>query len=202
MQSYNKKAQALVIEGSTWEQKVALHTIDLESQLEQLAQSCKDKLLAEVSQRATKAHEDKIKEVLHEALDTLDSNMAVNLKDSYNEQVETYNENLQDILKRGFGMQREEVFDFLSKSEKNAYDYCIKELKSVFASSAPQSLLRKFNTSFKKDEQGKLHEWREIEESKIKELFEESKTIVDTVMEQFKRVYFPTGITKMEEIKR
>jgi len=39
----------LVIEGSTWEQKVALHTTDLESQLEQQAQNCKDKLLAEVS---------------------------------------------------------------------------------------------------------------------------------------------------------
>ena len=99
-------------------------------------------------------------------------------------------------------MHREEVFDFLSKSEKNAYEYCIKELKSVFASSAPQSLLRKFNTSFKKDDQGKLREWREIEEAKIKELFEENKKNVDTVMEQFKRVYFPTGITKMEEIKR
>jgi len=50
--------------------------------------------------------------------------------------VETYNENLQDILKRGFGMSSDEVYDFLSKSERSAHEYCIKELKSVFQQNA------------------------------------------------------------------
>ena len=202
MQSYASKAKSLVIAGSGWEQKVALHTKDLQNQLDRLAQSCKDKLLTEVSQRATKAHEDKIKEVIHSTIDSLDDELAKTLKDSYVEQIETFNENLQDILKRGFGMDREQVFDFLGKSEKDAYDYCIKELKSVFSSSAPQSLLRKFNNSFKKNECGKLREWREIEEAKIKDLFEEKKKVMDSKVDQFKRIYFPTGITKMEESKR
>ena len=85
-----------------------------------------------MAQRATKAHEDKIKEVLNNAVIQMEDNMAAQVKDSYVEQVETYNENLQDILKRGFGMTREEVYDFLFKSEKSAHEYCIKELKSVF----------------------------------------------------------------------
>ena len=59
-----------------------------------MAQSCKDKLLQEVSQRATKAHEDKIKEVLNNAVIEMEDNMAAQVKDSYVEQVETYNENL------------------------------------------------------------------------------------------------------------
>lgn len=101
--------------------------------------------------------------------------MAVQVKDSYVEQVETYNENLKDILKRGFGMSREEVYDFLFKSEKNAHEYCIKELKSVFQQNANQNLLRKFNEHFKKDETGKRRDWRAIEEAKIREHFEESK---------------------------
>ena len=49
MKSYRRKAESLVIEGSGWEHNVALHSTDLQSQLETLAQNCKDKLLAEVS---------------------------------------------------------------------------------------------------------------------------------------------------------
>ena len=45
-------------------------------------------------------------------------------------------------------MSREEVYDFLFKSEKNAHEYCIKELKSVFQQNANQNLLRKFNEHF------------------------------------------------------
>ena len=57
-------------------------------------------------------------------------------------------------------MSAEEVYDFLFKSEKNAHDYCIKELKSLFQQSANQNLLRRFNEHFKKDESGNRCEWR------------------------------------------
>lgn len=62
----------------------------------------------------------------------MEDKFAATLKDSYVEQVETFNENLEDILKRGFGMKRDEVYDFLSKSENNAHAYCLKELKNIF----------------------------------------------------------------------
>ena len=62
----------------------------------------------------------------------MEDKFAVKLKDSYVDQVKTFNENLQDILKRGFGMERDEVFDFLSKSERSAHEYCLKELKNCF----------------------------------------------------------------------
>ena len=105
------------------------------------------------------------------------------MKDAYVLQVETYNTNLQGILRTGFAMEREEVFEFLGKNEKSGYEYCIKELKNVFAASAPQSLLRKFNKSFKRDENDKLREWRDVEEAKIKEYFETSKKMVDEIFE-------------------
>ena len=95
-------------------------------------------------------------------------------------------------------MSREEVYDFLFKSEKNAHEYCIKELKSVFQQNANQNLLRKFNEHFKKDETGKRRDWRAIEEAKIREHFEESRQKVNTVFEQFKKIFFPTGITQIE----
>lgn len=131
----------------------------------------------------------------------MENNLVSNLKKDYVEQVETYNENLQDILKHGFGMSRDEVYEFLSKSEKQAHAYCIKELKVVFQQNANQHLLRKFNDSFKKDENGKRREWRDVEEAKIKEFFDESKRRVETLFEQFKRVFFPTGITQIEREK-
>lgn len=59
------------------------------------------------------------------------------MKDGYAEKIEMFNENLQDILRRGFGMTRDEVFQFLVTNESNAHDFCIKELKSVFASNVP-----------------------------------------------------------------
>ena len=96
-------------------------------------------------------------------------------------------------------MSREEVYDFLFKSEKDAHEYCIKELKSVFQQTANQNLLRKFNEHFKKDDTGKRRDWQAIEEAKIREHFEESKQKVNTVFEQFKRIFFPTGITQIEK---
>ena len=74
-------------------------------------------------------------------------------------------------MSEGFNMSRDEVFEFLKQQEVRSYDFCVKEMKSAFSSSAPQSMLRKFNASFKKDENGKLREWNAMEESKIEELY-------------------------------
>jgi len=63
-------------------------------------------------------------------------------------------------------------------------------------------LLRKFNARFKKDENGKLREWRAIEEAKINELYQECRQALETTLEQFKRIYFPTGVTRMMEEPR
>jgi len=44
-------------------------------------------------------------------------------------------------------------------------------------------LLRKFNNTFKKNEEGKLRDWMQIEEAKIKDLFEENKKRMDSKMD-------------------
>ena len=98
-------------------------------------------------------------------------------------------------------MRKEEVFDFLCQSEKTAHEYCISELKIVFRQSANQNLLRKFNDHFKKDETGKRRDWRETEEGKIKEIWDESKNKIEVIMEQFKRIHFPSGITKIDSVE-
>ena len=67
------------------------------------------------------------------------------LEKEYKSEIERFNDDLSGVLKRGFDMNKEEVYDFLSKNELEAYDFAVKELKNVFASHAPTSLLRRFN---------------------------------------------------------
>ena len=56
MQRYRQKVEALIIENSGWEQKVALSSEELESQLSTLAENCKGKLQEKVLQTAMRAH--------------------------------------------------------------------------------------------------------------------------------------------------
>jgi len=43
--SFTKRAEALIIEGSSWEQKVAGHRSDLHAHINFLVNTCKEKLL-------------------------------------------------------------------------------------------------------------------------------------------------------------
>lgn len=49
LKSFNKKSESLVFEGSGWEPKVELHKSDLKSQLETLANNCKEKILGKLA---------------------------------------------------------------------------------------------------------------------------------------------------------
>ena len=69
-------------------------------------------------------------------MNEMPSNLAVSLKDSYVEQIQTFNENLQDVLLTGFEMTNDEVFDFLKENEKDAYNFAVQELKVIFRQTA------------------------------------------------------------------
>jgi|LauGreDrversion4_2_1035121.scaffolds.fasta_scaffold228475_1 hypothetical protein len=66
MGSFKKRAEALVIEGSGWENKVSAHRNDLNSHIVTLVNNCKDKLLAKLQQNAQKANEARIKDMIHD----------------------------------------------------------------------------------------------------------------------------------------
>lgn len=63
-----------------------------------------------------------------------------------------YNESLSEVLKKGFSMTDNEIFDTLSNYEQVAYQFCNAEIKTVFRAQTNQQLLRKFNEMFKKDD--------------------------------------------------
>lgn len=100
------------------------------------------------------------------------------------------------MLCEGFMLSNDQVYEFLSENEREMHDFTVKEMVSVVRSSANQSLNRKFGDLFKKAEDGKKREWKEIEEEKIKDIFEKSKAKVETLFNQFKIITFPTGLTK------
>ena len=56
-------------------------------------------------------------------------------------------------------------------------------------------MIRKFNLEFKKDDKGKLHEWKNIEEAKIKESYETIKLNLLQVLNEFRVVRFPKNLT-------
>ena len=65
-------------------------------------------------------------------MNELPENLAASVKDSYAEQVEQFNDNLQGVLLEGFGLNRDEVLDFLKENETDAYDFTIQEIKNLF----------------------------------------------------------------------
>jgi hypothetical protein len=52
-------------------------------------------------------------------------------------------------------------------------------------------LLRRFNKEFKKDENGKSREWRDIEEPKIRELWQKARAQMNEVISNFKYIMIP-----------
>ncbi len=52
-------------------------------------------------------------------------------------------------------------------------------------------LLRKFKEEFFKDESGRSRHWPDIEEAKIKELFDVSKAKVGVFIDEFRKIVIP-----------
>jgi hypothetical protein len=52
-----------------------------------------------------------------------------------------------------------------------------------------------FNDQFKKDDKGKSHEWKDIEEAQIKLIFDKCKDQCLLMFAQFKNLNFPKNLT-------
>jgi len=59
----------------------------------------------------------------------MNDEIAKELKDAYQEQIEDFNGSLVGVLRNGFEMSNDEVYVYLQDNEKEAYDFCIAELK-------------------------------------------------------------------------
>lgn len=58
--------------------------------------------------------------------------------------------------------------------------------------------MRRFKDEFFKDDTGRSRHWPDIEEAKIKELFDVAKARVSALLEQFRKVAIPVNLTEMQ----
>lgn len=138
---------------------------------------------------------------MHDKVQNLSESLAGEMRDAYVETIENFNGDMKNVLKNGFGMDVDDVYDFLNDSEGNTFDYVIQELRQVFRSSVNTNLLRKFNEGFKKDDDGKGRNWTEIEENSIKELHDGCKVRVEALLDEFKKIVFPKNVTRLDNIE-
>lgn len=95
-----------------------------------------------------------------------------------------------NFLIESFNADDEEIEEFLSVLETSVYNFTIEYIKRIFRD-INTSLLRKFNATFKKDEQQKNRDWRAMEEQQIRDLFAKQKAKLEEVINDFKYIKIP-----------
>lgn len=83
-----------------------------------------------------------------------------------------------------------EIDEFVKVLENTLNQYTADYIKRLFRD-INTNLLRKFNKDFKKDEQGKNREWREIEEPAIRELWAKIRAQLLDIIQDFKYIRLP-----------
>lgn len=80
--------------------------------------------------------------------------------------------------------------EFTETLENAVYQFATEYIKRLFRD-INTNLLRKFNTLFKKDENGKNRDWKSIEEGQIRDLHVKCKAVMEGIIKQFKFISIP-----------
>ena len=94
------------------------------------------------------------------------------------------------LLKTGFSCQDTEINEFMTTLDSNLHQHTSEYIRRLFRD-INTNLLRRFNKDFKKDENGKNREWRDIEEPKIRELWQKVRANMLEVINEFKYIKLP-----------
>jgi hypothetical protein len=97
------------------------------------------------------------------------------------------------LLKSGFSCEDKEINDFMNTLDTNLNQHTSDYIRRLFRD-INTNLLRRFNKDFKKDENGKNREWRDIEEPKIRELWQKIRANMLEVINEFKYIKLDRGI--------
>lgn len=68
----------------------------------------------------------------------LTPSLSRDIQAAYAENINKYNQSLSEVLKTGFGMSDNEIFDTLSENEKVSHLFCNQEIKAVFRAQTNQ----------------------------------------------------------------
>lgn len=82
-QTFAKKAESLIIEDSSWGNKVQAHIVDLNQYLQTLVESCKSKLLTNFSQSTQQAQEAKLRDMIGDLMHDTTEGLCKRFEASY-----------------------------------------------------------------------------------------------------------------------
>ena len=106
-----------------------------------------------------------------------------------------FSEQMSQVLARGFAIRGGELYQVLSTHETTLRDFANSTLKQLFRKTVNSALSRLFSEKFKKDKSGEPQNWMNIEEKKIKEIFEQSKQECLEKLNQFRQINLPSNLT-------
>ncbi len=96
------------------------------------------------------------------------------------------------VLTVDFNCSDFEVNDFIRTLEQSLHSFTSDYVKRLFRD-INSNLLRRFSKEFKKDENGKNREWRDIDEAKIRELWQKYRAQMLEIIQDFKYIRLPKG---------
>ena len=102
-------------------------------------------------------------------------------------------QNSEDVLRKGFKCNEFEIGEFMKTLEKTLNTFTTEYILRLFRD-INTNLLRKFNLLFKKDENGKNREWRDIEEGKIRDIWSKCRAQMAEIIEDFKYIKLPKTV--------
>ena len=139
------------------------------------------------------AAKDNLEQIINKPIYELQPDFWDQMRTPFLKELEMLALNCQQVLRQGFKCSEMEIDEFVRVLETTLHQYTADYIKRLFRD-INTNLLRKFNKDFKKDEQGKNREWREIEEPAIRELWAKVRAqLLDTVQD-FKYIRLPKTI--------
>jgi hypothetical protein len=108
-----------------------------------------------------KAAKDNLELILNKPIYTLDDDFWEQMRGPYINELQDLAYNCKQILTQGFNLDNQQIGDFVKTLEQEIHKFTTEYIYRQFRD-INTNLLRKFNLRFKKDENGKSREWRDI----------------------------------------
>ena len=136
---------------------------------------------------------DNLENILNKPIYDLDLDFWDQMREPYEKELTTMAENTAQLLRSGFSCDDKEIIEFMTTLDTNLHQHTSDYIRRLFRD-INTNLLRRFNKDFKKDENGKNREWRDIEEPKIRELWQKVRAQMLEVINEFKYIKLPRGV--------
>ncbi len=161
--SFKTLASELILDGSGWGEHVLNHETDLTMQLRTFINNARDKEIDKLKHLTQQAAKDNLEQIINGPIYELNPEFWEEIRTPYLKELQDLAYSCEQILQKSFKCDLNEVSEFMKNLDQTLHQFTVDYVRRLFRD-INTNLLRKFNKIFKKDEQGKNREWRDIEE--------------------------------------